>query len=291
MTASAGRALLPLAMLALSVGSPVLAQPDPRAAMRAADEIWAGRAEGSRDGRAAGSAVLGAISAYATLVELDSRNIEARWKLLRAEHFYGDYVLTGDAERLTHFERTRAMADESREMLLRSAGLDPEERKPETIAAALEGTSDEAAVFIYSAIHWGRWGELTGKMKAARQGVAGRLRDYAETSVLLNETFDEAGGRRFLGRLHTEAPKIPLVTGWVDREQAIEQLDRACVLAPENRFNQLFLADALRRFRKDRRDEALDRLESLVGLELRETYYLEDIDVSARARAILSSAR
>lgn len=287
MTATAGRSLRLLAVLVLLAGPTALAQPDSEAAMKAADELWAGRAGESRDGRADSAAVQAAISAYATLAELDPANIEARWKLLRAEHFYGDYVLADEGERLTQFERTRAMADEGRAYLLRSAGLDPEERDPQTVAAALEGTPDEAAIFIYSAIHWGRWGELTGKMKAARQGVAGRLRDYAETSVLLDETFDEAGGRRFLGRLHSEAPKIPLVTGWIDRKRAVEELDRACALAPENRFNQLFLADALQRFRKDRREEARERLARLIDLEPRNTYYLEDIDVSSQARALL----
>ena len=37
------------------------------------------------------------------------------------------------------------------------------------------------------------------------------IRDYAELSIALDETIQNGGGPRVLGRLHAEAPKIPRI--------------------------------------------------------------------------------
>ena len=39
-----------------------------------------------------------------------------------------------------------------------------------------------------------------------------QIRDYAAVSVALDPQIENGGGHRVLGRLHTEAPKIPFIT-------------------------------------------------------------------------------
>ena len=214
-------------------------------------------------------------------------NLEARWKLLRAIQFHGDHVLVDRDERRALYERSRLIADATRSLL----GLDLDEMKPEEAANILRGVPDAAAVYLQSAIHWGLWGQTTGKMKALRSGVAGKLRDFAQVVILLDERLDDAGGHRFMGRLHSEAPRIPLVTGWIDRRRAVAELERACELAPEAPYNQLYLADALLRFQDERRSEALDRLETLIRTPPRPELLIEDMAVVHDARALLTRQR
>ena len=262
------------------------------------DTLWAQRGEGRNGARAAPEPIAEAIRVYENLVASNPQDMEARWKLLRALHFRGRYVLENEDEKLVVFERGRELADESRALLNALVELDPEEREPSVVAEAvarrLPATVDSqvvAQIYFYSAIHWGLWGEHTGKMKAARQGVAGRIRDYAQTVVLIDARLAEAGGLRFLGRLHTEAPRIPFVTGWIDRQQAVRDLERACQLGPNDPANHVYLADALLRFAKDRDAEAIERLERAAASSPRADHLVEDAAIIAEARDLLAEQR
>jgi hypothetical protein len=273
--------------------TPVVAQGSDRnqGELATADSLWALRADGADSNGAQAQPVAAAIAAYEAAVEANPDDLEARWKLLRALHFQGDHVLDDPDDRLVHYERSRQLADEARTMLGRRAGhpIDPSETRK--VADALRNEPWAAEVYLQSAIHWGLWGDNTGKMKAAREGVGGKLRDFAQTAIEIDEHADAAGGHRFMGRLHTEAPRIPFVTGWVDRKTAVRALERACELAPAEPYNQLYLADALLRFGKDRRAEALRRLEQLIATPPRPEFAVEDAAALRDARAILAEAQ
>ena len=159
------------------------------------------------------------------------------------------------------------------------------------MASAANGVPWAAEIYLHSAIQWGLWGRNTGKIKAAREGVGGRIRDYAEAVTLIDRNLDGAAGLRFLGRLHTEAPRVPFFTGWVDRDQAVVDLEEACELAPHDPVNQLFLADALLRFRQERRSEALERLQTVVAMTPRADNLVEDLAIIADARTLLAQNR
>jgi hypothetical protein len=128
-----------------------------------------------------------------------------------------------------------------------------------------------------------------GPFKAARQGLAGKLRALAETAIALDETVEGAGGHRFLGRLHSEAPKIPFFTGWVDRDLALRHLRRALELAPEEPDNALFLATAILEHRPSESAEALDLLRRLAERQPRADHRVEDTHSLAEARRLLAT--
>lgn len=259
--------------------------------LTAADALWAHRADGADGSRASAAPVAAAIAAYEAAVEADPEDLEARWKLLRAFHFQGDHVLEDREDRLALYERTRRLADETRTQLGFKAGYPIDASETRKVANALRDEPWAVEVYLQSAIHWGLWGDNTGRMKAAREGVGGKLRDFALTAIALDEQVDGAGGHRFMGRLHTEAPRIPFITGWVDRRTAVRELERACELAPDEPYNQLYLADALLRFRKDRRIEALRRLEQLIAAPPRPEFAVEDAAAIRDAKAILADTR
>ena len=74
---------------------------------------------------------------------------------------------------------------------------------------------------------------------------AARCATGRETLIALDERFEGGAGHRVLGRLHSEAPKVPFFTGWVDHDKAIAELDKALAIAPAELSNRYYLADAL----------------------------------------------
>jgi tetratricopeptide (TPR) repeat protein len=64
-----------------------------------------------------------------------------------------------------------------------------------------------------------------------------------EQSLALDETYDQAGAHRVLGRIYYEAPGWPLSVG--DLRKSLRHLKAAVRLAPNNSTNHLYLAETL----------------------------------------------
>ncbi len=70
-----------------------------------------------------------------------------------------------------------------------------------------------------------------------------QIMDELKRSLALDETYDQAGAHRVLGRIYFEAPGWPVSVG--DRKKSLEQLTAAVRLAPDNSTNHLYLAETL----------------------------------------------
>jgi len=162
--------------------------------------------------------------------------------------------------------------------------------KPEEVAAAIGKDPLAAEIYFWSSTHWGLWGRYRGKIAAARQGVATKIRKFAEIVILLDDTIENGGGHRVLGRLHAEAPKIPLVTGWISRDRAISELRRALEIAPQDLLTNLFLAEALLEFQPQKKEEALEILRTIVNATPDPVWLVEDSKTIEDAKAVLASA-
>jgi len=242
-------------------------------------------------------AVETAVAGYREAVVWAPEDPGARARLLRALMFQGQYVVEDEDAQREHFDAARLLAEEGFERLAHRLGgaqalegLEPGDR-----AAQLRKLCDEAgwsprdlaALHFWGAVAWGHWADRVGGFKAAREGVAGVLRILAGTALELDETYMDAGPHRFLGRLHSEAPRIPFVTGWVDRDQAVRHLDRAVELAPGEPENVLFLAEALLEHHPKRSDEARELLRGLAKRRPRPDHLLEDTTTLTRVEELL----
>lgn len=249
------------------------------------------RAEGHKGARALPGPIEKSIDYFQSALEIDPDNREARWMLLRALYFKGEYVCEEKDEKLAIFEEGIEVADSGRAQLLSAVGYRGDEKAltAAQIAAALETEPEAAEIYFWSAAHWGLWGRYRGKIAAARQGVATRVRDYAEVASLLDESLEEAGGHRILGRLHAEAPRLPFFTGWVDHDEAIRQLERAAEIDPDALLTKLFLAEALLDYRPKRRPEAIELLETVAQSSPDPEMLVEETKTIADARELLAS--
>jgi tetratricopeptide (TPR) repeat protein len=279
----------PPAAAAAPAASAAPAAADPVAA---GDAAWNRRAEGHQGHRAAPGPIGEAIAAYERALQEQPGRLEASWKLLRALHFKGQFVARTRDEKQAIFGRGKQLAEGALDRLARRAGgrerLD--KMSPAEVARALASVPEAIALHLWGGIHWGLWGDVFGRLAAARQGVGDRIRRYSEVVIAIDERYESAGGHRLLGRLHTLAPKVPFISGWVDRAKAVAELRRAVALAPDYPLNQVFLADALLRFEPEHAAEARDILRRQIARSPSADQPVEDEDAIAQAKAILAGS-
>ena len=165
---------------------------------------------------------------------------EGIWKLMRAYYFKGKYT-TDDSE------LKKKIYDLGKE--LGKVGL---EEFPESVG-----------IHLFSAIIWGVWGEEYGILKAAKEGVAGKIKEHCEKVIELDPNFDEAGGYRVLGRVYFKAPKIPLILGWPSKKKAVEILEQSYKIAPKNLNTRQFLAEAL--YSQKQKEPAIQMMKEILA--------------------------
>lgn len=253
------------------------------------DQAWIQRADGHQGSRAAAEPIQKAINAYQKALNAEPENIEARWKLLRAYHFKGEFVLEEKA-RLDHFIEGREIAKTGILQIERGYGLSKSlfRMKPEALANAVGKQAVVGEFFFWGSANWGLWGQYSGKLISALTGVVYKIRLFSETMVLMDDSIENGGAHRLLGRFHTRVPRIPFITWWVDHDLAISELRLSLQIAPESLLTKMFLAEALLKFRSDENEEAIRLLQSIVKGTPDAERLVEDIKVIEDARVMLA---
>ncbi|HVQ54704.1 MAG TPA: hypothetical protein VMT25_05975 [Thermoanaerobaculia bacterium] len=214
-----------------------------------ADRMYLRRQEGRVGARASTGPINSAISGYEAAASRDPDSVEARWKLMRAFYFKGNFTGLDEESQKAVFEKAKRVGDEAVGILEKS--VDDKgvkgilEYGPEALAGALKDRSDSAPTYFWAAACWGQWAITQGKIEAVRMGAADKIRSYGLTVIGIDPEFEDGGGYRVVGRLNDQAPWIPFITGWVSRDEALKYLRLAMKVSPRNFSNRHFLADAL----------------------------------------------
>ena len=245
------------------------------APIEAGDRAWAARAESIEVRLATPERVEEAIDHYRAAVVVDPLSLEARWKLLRALHYAIDFTTLGEAAKDARVEEAVALASASGEAL------------------DAEGATvrDRARLFFWSAIAWGARAQRVGLLTVVREGAATQMHDYAERSLALDPTVDRGGALRLLARLHATLPRVPFVSGWVDRARALPFAERANREDAAHPGNRLVLALTLIDVAPERKKEARELLESVVEVAPRDDHRVEDLAIREQAREELEKLR
>ena len=235
------------------------------------DEAWARRAE-NVDGQLAHPAQIEvAIVAYRQVVATEPSHPEGRWKLLRALHYAIDF--TSLSEERKHSFTVEAIA------LARSA---------EAILDSVEHSdSDRARLYFWSAVAFGVRARNVGPLTIVREGIAGRMHQYALRSMALDATVDRGGAQRLLSRLHASVPRLPLISGWVDRSQILPLARQAVELDTAHLGNRLILAQALLEQSSERSAEARRMLKQITATEPGHNNRVEYLAIQRQARVKL----
>ncbi len=262
-------------------------------AIAEADRLWAERGAGATGGGTSPSRIDPVIAACRRAIEVDPDSLEPKWRLMRAFYFKGEYTTRDPEEKKRIFDEGRRIGDDAlallRKKVAAATGRPAEKEGPVALAPAAKAIPGAAPTFLWAGVDLGKWALLYGKVAAARKGVAAKIRDDAEAVILIDPAYDDGAGYRLLGRLHHQTPRIPFITGWASRSEALKNLKLALEAGPGNFYNRLYWAEALWDYEPSRRDEARKVLEALVGAPPSAGYVVEDLRVKEEAREHLRS--
>jgi tetratricopeptide (TPR) repeat protein len=259
------------------------------------DSSWESRAAGARQGRPREKPILDAVQSYERALLAAPSALEARWRLLRALHFAGDFAFDSKQRGSDFFERAIDVSEQGIELLTAPPGnrTSPDDLNSAGLATYVDATelsrSDIARFYFWSAINWGAWSRRAGLMRAVREGVANRLNRYISVTIALEPDYDAGGAYRLLGRLHAELPRVPFVSGWVDRDLAVGLIEQAYDLAPTHPGNQLLLGLTLLDLAPARFEEARALLDQVAVLTPRASMFIEDTRMREAAAAELQA--
>jgi hypothetical protein len=251
--------------------------------MAEAERQYGRRGEGARGAVADTSRIDAAIDAYGAARAADPDSIPAQVGLMRALFFRGGFTGEQGAEQKASFAAAKAVADDAMRRLERRLKAAPKRSRREALATI----PDVAALHFWAGVSLGQWC-LDHKLAAAWQGAAGKIRDWAEVAVAVDAGYEQGSPYLLLGRLHTDSPKVPFVTGFISRSKGVESLRRALAISPHNTATQFFLAQALLEHEPKSREQAVGLLKACAAQEPRREFLVEDAHYRELSRARLS---
>ena len=261
-------------------------------AMTEGDRHWANRAQGSSGGQAVAGPIDAAIASYQKAIAADPAALEPRWKLLRALRFKGAYVARSSDDKKAIYAKAKTAGDESLavlDRLLIARGVKtPRTASEQQVAQVARQLPGAGELLVWDAVNWGEWALAYGKIAAARQGAADRIRRHATIAHLIDPALDGGTPSRVLGRLHDQTPRIPFITGWASQKEAVRFLSESRKVDPKNKITLVFLAEALVAESASARPRAIEILQSVVSSPDGNEYQVEQAAATADARAILA---
>ncbi len=139
-------------------------------------------------------------------------------------------------------------------------------------------------------LHWyiadlGKWAEAFGKVTAAKEGIADKLKEHCEQLIELDPNYRDGGGYRILGAVHFEAPYIPFFLTWPSNEEAVRLLKLSREINKMDPNTNLYLAKALHK--EGEKEQAIKILEETVARPPRPEELVEDRYNIGQAQALL----
>ena len=259
------------------------------------DRLYARRAEGHQGGIARSEPISAAIAAYQRAVAQNPADLDARAKLLAAVRFKGAYVAQSNDQKKQIYSMGKTLAAEALTALER--GLKPRginslmKASEKDVVKAAKGVPHAAAIFVWDAAIWGEWALAYGKMAAVRQGAADRIKRSSTLAMLIDPSAEEGGGARILGRLHSETPHVPLVTGWASDKSAVKYLRESLARSPKNKVTKVFLAEAMLAVDAKTRNQARQLLEEVLTAPNDPDYLVENIAAQNDARVLMKKLK
>ena len=246
------------------------------------DQHYAARAEGHVGGRAKAAQIDAAIAAYQRAANSNARDLEPRWKLLRAYRFKGAYVAATNDEKKKLYAEAKA-AGEAALALLHV----PPKATEKQVADAARTIPGAGEVFLWDAVNWGEWALAYGKMAAVREGAADRIKREATIALLVDPRMEGGAPARVLGRLHDQTPRIPFLTGWASEKEAVRFLTESLKLDPANKITKVFLAEAMVSNDGKTKPQAVQMLRECVSAPNPPEFEVENAAAAEDARALL----
>ena len=112
-------------------------------------------------------------------------------------------------------------------------------------------------------------------MSAAREGVAGIMRNVSKKIIKIDPNYSDGGGYFMLGAVHLKSPYIPFILSWPSNKLAVKHLEKAMSQGDKTSLQTVYFARAL--FKEGRKKEAKDLLINLISKPLSLENKVEDL--------------
>ena len=144
---------------------------------------------------------------------------------------------------------------------------------------------NSAAARYWFLVNLGSWAEVYGTMAAAKEGVAGLMRDYAKKIIEIDPNYSNGGGYFMLGAVHFKSPYIPFILSWPSNDLAIKNLKKAYSIGDSTPSQIVYLAQVL--FKDGQKNKAKSHLRELLKKPLSRNEKVEDFDQHEIAKRLL----
>lgn len=189
------------------------------------------------------------------LLSKNPKDYELLWRLSRAYFHLGREAQNRD-DKLTYYKKAVEVGRQ-----------------------AVEANNDRVEGHFWLGISIAAAGETTGIMKSLTS--VGDVRKEMEKVVALDDRYEEGGGYRIQGRLDH---KVPRLFGG-SKTRSYEHYQKALLVAPENTYTHLFLAELL--IEEDRLEEATRELKTILNAK-NDPKWAYDVKVNkAEARKLM----
>lgn len=254
--------------------------------METADKHYAERAHDANGAHANPTNINAAILNYQNELKEHPNNIEAHWKLLRAYRYLGAYVATTSEQKKQIYGNAKVAGEKALAVVNKVLG-DKAKGSEQQVADAARTHPGIGEVFLWDAINWGEWALAYGKLAAARQGAADRIKREATIAMLVDPRMEMGGPSRVLGRLHDQTPRIPFITGWASSKEAVRFLTESLKIDPSNKVTLNFLAEAMVSNDSSTKPRAIAMVRQAAEQPIHPDYPVEDAAAIADAKALL----
>jgi tetratricopeptide (TPR) repeat protein len=202
-----------------------------------------------------------AIDLFESALEQGVKPEESAAYLLKSYYFKGMFTGLGEDQQKDVYEKGRNLGEKMTD------------RYP-----------DSVPIKFWYAANIGRWADVHSFARAATSGISKKLRRICNDIIEQNPQYQDGGGYRILAQVHFYSPHIPIVMGWPSKDKALELVEKALAIAPENPTNKMLYANILLEF--DRREEAKELLYEIRRMTPRATHTVEDRYVQYRSRQL-----
>lgn len=171
--------------------------------------------------------------------------------LMRSYYFKGTFVETEKDKRKAVYDLSKALGEKQIVKFPKSA-----------------------AVHYWYLANMAKWGETSGIMKAAKEGLADLLFTLCNKVIELDPAYSYGAGYRMLGVIHYKTPYIPFLISWPDNDDAILNLEKSLEYKSDHLMGQLYLAQVYHN--KGRKPEAIKMWEKVAAGTANPEYLLEE---------------
>ncbi|MBL4752964.1 MAG: tetratricopeptide repeat protein [Flavobacteriales bacterium] len=224
------------------------------------------RAEGATGLQAQAANIDKAIEHFTKATGNSETELSASVKLMQCYYYKGTFVETEKEKRLAVYNLSKSLG--------------------EKIMAAYPKS---AAAVYWHAANMGKWGETSGIMKAAKEGLADSMKEWCEKVIELDPNYKDGGGYRMLGIVHFKTPYIPFMLSWPDDDEAQKHLEKALTYNAKDFIGNVYYAQVLKENKE--KEKAIAVLEKMVTWTPDPKQLLEDRKELKEAKRLLEEYR